>query len=69
MFQLSWKIYGFYLFEANKKKKKEKSLIIFSYGIRNLSSPQFLSLLSTNKKNVSQTFKKETDISLKLIYE
>lgn len=65
MFQLSWEIYGLYLFEVNRKKKK--SLITFSllwnktYRHRNFSR--------FNERKDSQTFKKDADISLKLIYE
>lgn len=64
MFQLSWEIYGLYLFEVNRKKK---SLITFSllwnktYRHRNFSC--------FNERKDSQTFKKDADISLKLIYE
>lgn len=64
MFQLSWEIYGLYLFEVNRKKK---SLIMFSllwnktYRYRNFSR--------FNERKDSQTFKKDADISLKLIYE
>lgn len=65
MFQLSWEIYGLYLFEVNRKKKK--SLITFSllwnktYRHRNFSR--------FNERKDSQMFKKKVDISLKLIYE
>lgn len=65
MFQLSWEIYGLYLFKVNRRKKK--SLITFSllwnktYRHRNFSR--------FNERKDSQTFKKDADISLKLIYE
>lgn len=65
MFQLSWEIYGLYLFEVNRRKKK--SLITFSllwnktYRHRNFSR--------FNERKDSQMFKKKVDISLKLIYE